>query len=237
VFDRLTGATDAPSGDAPGTRTYGRRMERDWVAWHEAYERPGSDLSQRLAVVRDQLAVALVRCPAGPIRLLSLCAGDARDVIDVLATHERSVDVTAVLVETDPVLTERARASVASLPDGSGVVEVRTADAGAVDVWADAVPGHVVLACGVFGNLERSQVEQCIATLPVACAQGASLLWTRGRGPEDPGPDLDRWLRVAGFEPVARVAPERARYRVGVDTYVGPARQPAPGERLFTSFS
>ena len=113
---------------------------------------------------------------------------------------------------------------------------MRTADAGAVEVLADAVPAQVVLACGVFGNLERDQVEQCIATLPVACARGASLLWTRGRGPEDPGPDLDRWLRAAGFEPVARVAPERARYRVGVDTYVGPPRQPVPGERLFTSF-
>ena len=136
-----------------------------------------------------------MRCPAGPIRLLSLCAGDARDVLDVLATHERSADVTAVLVETDPVLTERARASVASLPDGAGEVDVRTADAGEVDVWADVVPAQVVLACGVFGNLERSQVERCISTLPVACARGASLLWTRGRGPEDPGPDLDRWLR------------------------------------------
>ena len=211
-------------------------MDRDWVAWHEAYERPGSDLSQRLGVVRDQLARALVRCPPGPIRLLSLCAGDARDVLDVLATHPRSADVTAVLVETDELLTERARASVASLPDGSGAVEVRTADAGAVDVWADVVPAQVVLACGVFGNLERDQVERCISTLPVACARGALLLWTRGRGPEDPGPDLDRWLRTAGFEPVARVAPERARYRVGVDTYVGPSRQPVPGERLFSSF-
>jgi len=236
VFDRLTGAADTPGGDAPGRRTYGRGMERDWVAWHEAYERPGSDLSQRLAVVRDQLGRALVRCPASPIRVLSLCAGDGRDVLDVLATHPRSADVTAVLVETDAVLTDRARASVASLPDGSGLVDVRTADAGAVSVWADAVPAQVVLACGVFGNLERSQVEQCIAMLPVACDRGASLLWTRGRGPEDPGPDLDRWLRTSGFEPVARVAPERARYRVGVDTYVGPRREPVPGDRLFTSF-
>ncbi|HYN76092.1 MAG TPA: SAM-dependent methyltransferase [Candidatus Limnocylindria bacterium] len=211
-------------------------MDRDWVAWHQAYDRPGSDLSRRLEVVRAQLAAALDRCPPGPIRLLSLCAGDGRDVLPVLASHPRAADVSAVLVETDEVLAGRARAAVASLPDGAGTVDMRTADAGAVDVWADGVPAQVVLACGVFGNLAPDQVRQCVSTLPVACAPEGVLMWTRGRGAEDPGPDLDRWLCTAGFEPVARVAPERARYRVGVDTYVGPRRQPVPGERLFTGF-
>ncbi len=206
------------------------------MAWHEAYERPGSDLSRRLAAVRARLMTALDEAPLGPVRLLSLCAGDARDVLGVLQVHPRSADVTAVLIENDETLTDRARASVADLPDKSGAVEIRTADAGAVDDWADVLPAQVVLACGVFGNLDRDQVERCIAALPVACLPGASLLWTRGRGPEDPGPDLDRWLRLANFEPIARVAPERARYRVGVDRYLGPPRQPVPGERLFTAF-
>jgi hypothetical protein len=211
-------------------------VERDWVAWHEAYDRPGSDLSQRLEVVRDQLARALERCAPGPVRLLSLCAGDGRDVLDVLASHPRSADVRATLVESDVVLSDRARGWVDGLPVGSARVEVRTADAGDVGAWADAAPASVVLACGVFGNLVRPEVEGCIAALPMACDRGASLVWTRGRGPEDPGPDLDRWLRAAGFDAVARVAPERARYRVGVDTYIGAPRPPVAGERLFTSF-
>ncbi len=240
MFDRLPAEADGAWPDAPlsafrRTRTV-EGVERDWVAWHEAYERPGSDLSRRLAVVRERLMAALDEAPVGPVRLLSLCAGDARDVLGVLQTHPRSADVTAVLIESDETLTDRALASVANLPEGSGAVEIRTADAGAVDAWADAVPAQVVLACGVFGNLDRIQVEHCIHTLPVACAPEATLLWTRGRGREDPGPELDRWLRTAGFEPVARVAPERARYRVGVDRYVGPPRRPLPGERLFTTF-
>ncbi len=206
------------------------------MAWHEAYDRPGSDLARRLVVVTSQLEASLDRCAPGPVRLLSLCSGDARDVLQVLATHPRAAEVTAVLVESDPFLADQIRAGAALLPQGDGKVGVRTADAGAVEVWADAVPVDVVLACGVFGNLERDQVQQCIATLPVACAPNAELIWTRGRGSEDPGPDLDRWLRLAGFEPVARVAPERARYRVGVDRYLGAARQPVPGERLFTTF-
>ena len=49
----------------------------DWAAWHAPYDDPGSPLSQRLGVVRAQVALALDRAPAGPVRLLSLCAGQA----------------------------------------------------------------------------------------------------------------------------------------------------------------
>ena len=47
---------------------------RDWVAWHEQYDDPASRLSARLALVKQHLAGALDRAPAGPVRLVSLCA-------------------------------------------------------------------------------------------------------------------------------------------------------------------
>ena len=37
----------------------------DWVSWHLQYDAPGSYLSQRLAAVQDQIALALQR--AGPV--------------------------------------------------------------------------------------------------------------------------------------------------------------------------
>ena len=39
-----------------------------------------------------------------PIRMVSLCAGQGRDVIDVVATHPRGASVSALLVELDPAL-------------------------------------------------------------------------------------------------------------------------------------
>ena len=55
----------------------------DWTSWHAQYEDPASPLSQRLAAVQQQIALALDRAAPGPLRLLSLCAGQGRDVLPV----------------------------------------------------------------------------------------------------------------------------------------------------------
>src|SRR5690606_17231917 len=70
----------------------------DWGRWHEEYDDPDSRLSRRLEVVSARLAEAIAACP-GRLRLLSLCAGEARDVISVLSEHPRSRDVDATVVE------------------------------------------------------------------------------------------------------------------------------------------
>ncbi len=97
------------------------------MAWHELYDDPSSVLSGRLRLVQAQLEDALDHAPAGPIRLLSLCAGQGRDVTGVLRTHPRRDDVSAVLIEANAENAETARrnAAAAGLPQ----VEVRQADA------------------------------------------------------------------------------------------------------------
>jgi len=77
-------------------------MARDWARWHEAYDDPASALSTRLALVRAHLSIALATAPAGPIRVVSLCAGQGHDVIGTLPGHPRRDDVSALLVERDP---------------------------------------------------------------------------------------------------------------------------------------
>ena len=63
--------------------------QRDWLAWHRDYDEPGSLLSRRLELVQGHLHAELEHAPAGGIRLISLCAGQGRDVIGVLAGHPR----------------------------------------------------------------------------------------------------------------------------------------------------
>ena len=58
---------------------------RDWRAWHEAYDDPGSQLARRLAAVQARIADALDTAPPGPLRAVSMCAGQGRDLIPVLA--------------------------------------------------------------------------------------------------------------------------------------------------------
>ena len=130
---------------------------RDWVAWHAAYEDPESPLSKRLSVVRGHLAGALDASPPGPVRLVSLCAGQGHDVLGVLPGHPRGPQVSAVLVEADPQNAALARqgAEQAGLPQ----VEVRQADAAQVANYADALPADVLLLCGIFGNVSDADIE------------------------------------------------------------------------------
>ena len=79
------------------------------MAWHEAYDDPSSQLSARLTLVKQHLAAALDRAPGGPVRLVSLCAGQGQDVIETLPDHPRRDDVSAVLVEADPANVAWAR--------------------------------------------------------------------------------------------------------------------------------
>ena len=60
---------------------------RDYLKWHERYDDPESDLAWRLSVVRGFLRDALDRHP-GPVRVLSVCAGDGRDILGVLSERD-----------------------------------------------------------------------------------------------------------------------------------------------------
>ena len=82
---------------------------RDWLAWHDAYDVPGSPLAQRLGVVQGWIRRTLDQAPPGPVRAVSMCAGQGRDLIGVLSGHPRRAEVTARLVELDPRIAAAAR--------------------------------------------------------------------------------------------------------------------------------
>jgi hypothetical protein len=178
----------------------------DWVAWHEAYDDPSSQLRARLTLVKRHLAAALDRAPAGPVRLLSLCAGQGRDVIETLPDHPRRDDVSAVLVEADPanVAWAREAAAAAGLPR----VEVRQADASQPADYADATPADVLLLCGIFGNVSVADTQRTIAAAPALCAPGATVIWTRHRREPDLTPRIRAWFTGAGFKELAFGSPE-----------------------------
>src|SRR5215472_15812564 len=101
--------------------------ERDWYSWHAPYDDPNSGLSRRLAWVQDRIRAALDEAPPGPIRVISICAGQGRDLIGVLPGHPRRGDVSARLVELDPRNIEVARRLAAEA--GLANVEIVLGDA------------------------------------------------------------------------------------------------------------
>lgn len=96
--------------------------------------------------MQERIREALDAAPAGRIRVVSMCAGQGRDLIGALEGLPRRGDVTARHVELDArnVASARTRAEEAGLA-GISVVE---GDASATDAYAGAVPAEVVLVCG-----------------------------------------------------------------------------------------
>jgi hypothetical protein len=187
---------------------------KDWVAWHAAYDDPQSPLSTRLRAVRRHLSDALDAVPPGPVRLVSLCAGQGHDVLGVLPGHPRGPQVSAVLVEADPQNAALARegAGQAGLPQ----VQVRQADAARVANYADALPADVLLLCGIFGNVSDDDIERTAAAAPALCAPGATVMWTRHRRAPDLTPRVRGWFRASGFDEVAFDVPDQTLTGVSV---------------------
>ncbi|HEY8171782.1 MAG TPA: class I SAM-dependent methyltransferase family protein [Dehalococcoidia bacterium] len=205
---------------------------RGWVQWHRSYDDPTSSLSRRLLVVQDFLRRAIDDRP-GPLRIISMCAGEGRDVVGVLAKHPRRDEISARLVELD--LTNIAFAEAAVHAAGLERVEVAQGDAATTDSYTGAVPADIVLACGVFGNITDDDVRRTVEHLSCLCAPGATVLWTRGRERHrDAALMIREWFLASGFEEIAFAAPDDDRFRVGMYRLVARPRAFEPGVRLFT---
>lgn len=204
---------------------------RDYVQWHRRYDDPMSDLSWRLRTVQAYLRQALERYP-GPIRILSCCSGDGRDVFEVLALRPDAERVTAVFVEAHPVIADRARRSGVAI---AAHVEVRTADAGITDTYLGAVPAELVLLVGILGNISDTDLTRTIATAPALCRPAATLLWSRARADGDLNDIVRARFAAAGFTELDYATLNRDSWpAVGVVRYDGPPMPLPTGKRLFT---
>lgn len=215
-------------------------MAKDWQHWHHHYDTPDSPLAQRLNAVRRDLRRALAEAPCGTdgvVRLTSVCAGEGRDVLPVLVEQDGGRPVRALLVELDPVLARRASATAAEL--GLSGVEVRRADAGTVDTYLDVPSAHVLLICGVFGNLSVDDVRRTVATLSALVAAEGIVIWTRGA--ENADHDRSQEIRACfadhGFTEMSFTSTEDGVFRIGMHRLAAGSadvRKAQPGTRMFT---
>ena len=205
----------------------------DWLEWHDAYLRPGSGLDQRLAAVRAQISRHLDESAPKPVRVISACAGDGRDLLGVLAERPDADRVTGLLVEYDARLAAAASEAAGAL---AARIDVRQADAAQSDVFVEAAPADLVLLCGIFGNISDDDVRRTIQAAPQLCAPGAEVVWTRHRKDPDLTPSIREWFADAGFDEVAFISPDTDVWSVGVHRFVGTPAELRPSEHWFTFF-
>ena len=203
----------------------------DWVAWHRQYDAEGP-LTRRLDVVQRHIAEVLAAA-RGPITVLSLCSGDARDLVGAAARAGiPGARIRGRLVELSPVLAGAARERIAAA--GLSGLEVVEADAGVASTFADAVPADLVLLCGIFGNVSDEDIQRTVASMPRVCAPNATVIWTRHRREPDLTPSIRAWFEAAGFRHVAFEPVPDSSGGVGVERFAADPAPLDPALRLFT---
>lgn len=155
------------------------RQAIDWKDWHAIYDRP-SGANARLLAVQKAVSECLALLPAGPVKLLSIFAGDGRDIIPVVAGSMRRNEVNCQFIEINKALVRagRQRAEAHGMSDK---MQFECADATSPESYTGSVPVDCVLASGVFGNLLPEDVVRCIKALTGMLKTGGLLVWTRSR--------------------------------------------------------
>jgi hypothetical protein len=204
---------------------------RDYLDWHDEYERPGSSLHRRLQVVVRMLRRAFDELPAGDIRVVSLCAGQGADLLGAAEGHPRAGDLVGRLVELDPRNVTTARARIA---DRRLRLEVVEGDASTSDTYAGLPHADLVLACGIFGNISDADIERTVRFLPSLCTPGARVLWTRHARDPQVLERIQGWFADAGMEPIELELAEDTSYGVGANRLIVDPPPFVGGQHLFT---
>jgi hypothetical protein len=148
----------------------------DWYRWHDSYDELGSSMTAVLADTQELVAQSLDAAALGTVRILSMAAGQSRELIPVLVTHPRGMDVSAVLVEFDDRNTDFAEGALQSAELGR--VTIITGDAGNTDSYATGVPADIILCCGLFEYLSDADTRRTVTALPMLCAPGAKVIYS-----------------------------------------------------------
>ncbi|MBD2486617.1 class I SAM-dependent methyltransferase family protein [Aulosira sp. FACHB-615] len=211
-------------------------MPKDWFEWHDLYKTEPR-LQQRLEIVREFIAHSLNFSPSGVIRVVSVCAGDGRDLLGTLVNHPRAQDVHARLVELNPQLVERGKATIESL-GLTKQIEFINGDATIASNYLGAVPADIVIVCGVFGNLaDENELNRLLGNLSFLSKKGAFVIWTRGHSNGIPHSETVRTsLQKAGFAEVNFKLTATGDMGIGIHRYLG-ENVPEPKEQQFFVFS
>jgi hypothetical protein len=175
----------------------------DWRQWYTQYDDPDTSLARRLVVVRQRIgeALATLRSPkplrsAAPLRILSLCSGDGRDLLPELVDVEPQ-RYRAVLVESDrSIAADAVKTSGALGLDG---VRVITGDAGTTSTFIEHLPVDLLLLCGIFGNVSPDDIQATLMAAPAMLVDGGFVIWTRGSFKSDLRPTIRAWVQQAGL--------------------------------------
>ena len=166
--------------------------------------------------------------------LLSLCCGDARDILGILPTHPRRSDVLGWLLDCNPTLIDKAKQAIVGQGLASSVSAI-VADATMSSSYTETPPANVIILAGVFGSVEHDEIPRLVRNLRTLCASSAFIIWTQhareGTGQTE---QIQKEFVSNRFSSVKLLTTPQAHYYVGLNCYGGPTEGLCQEARLFT---
>jgi hypothetical protein len=203
-----------------------------WTNWPlRAYRQRRYQL--RLAAVQEHLSERLDAAPAGPVRIISICAGDGRDLLGVLEAHHRRNDVTAWLIEQSSQSVIAGSARLTSLGLDSAVRFLH-ADATLYATYQAIAPADIVLLCGVWGHVPVHERTRVIRALACVCKSGGTVIWSRsvakGLGQLD---QIQSLFRAPSWERIGLTLTPDKSWAVATHRHCGRVVDPPPDGQIF----
>lgn len=134
----------------------------DWYAWHQPYDDPDSPLSRRLRLVQRHIAQWLDERTDDSLSVVSVCAGQGRDLLDLLTARPDAGRVRARLIEYDDRNASIAGAAIEAARLAN--VTALRGDAGDLASYVGAVPADLVLGSGSAPPASSNRTSTCPTT-------------------------------------------------------------------------
>jgi len=206
--------------------------KKDWKLWHGLYNDGNSSQAQRLALVQQAIFDSLPDTSLSKYQIVDICAGDGRDLLNVLAEHTHRDSVHSYLVELDHNLATEAIKT--SDEHGLNNVTVVIDDASLPRVYRDVVPADLILLCGVFGNISKEDVEHIIRTLPQFSKKETTVIWTQNLRKPELVTTTRELFHAFNFDEISFKTTDDSSYGVGVHSYAGKTKELNIDNKLFT---
>jgi hypothetical protein len=187
-----------------------------------------------MRTVRKHVASVVKACPPGPVTVVSICAGQGRELIGALENHPRREDVRGRLVELDA--DNAAFAQQWAKRAHLDALEVVNGDASVSDAYAGLPRADLVVVSGLFGHVDDNDRLSTIAFLRQLLRSGGSVVWTSFLRDNGPVEKLRRFFVEQSFDEIETefLPGEEYRFTVTLSRHAGSEEPLQPDTKLFT---
>ena len=149
-----------------------------WNDWHIIYDDKESAPYKR-SIITQELVNNYLNIHKKNIIILSICSGQARDILPAIAGREDKDRITTYLLDIDKDCLEYAQeyARIHDIPN----VHTINKDASLKESYDDIPKVDLIVICGLFGHLVPEDIATTALFLQTLIEDNATVIWSRNK--------------------------------------------------------